>query len=155
MDLDDVGLETSACNNYGANKQSGGGGAGGGERNLTTRRHTVGPSETAHDKVLGTHLKYGRHAGITQPSFYPMPGFPDQGFDPLVFSALMYSPLGFNPSTHPTQMGLLANFDFRTATGAASALNRNVQFTATGVEDPASLSHSSSMFQSISVIVDL
>ena len=67
----------------------------------------------------------------------------------------MYSPLGFNPSTHPTQMGLLANFDFRTATGAASALNRNVQFTATGVEDPASLSHSSSMFQSISVIVDL
>ena len=96
-----------------------------GERNLATRRHTVGPSETAHDQVMGKHLKL-EHGARGSPSFYPAPGFTGLGYGPLNLPSHM----GFNPLTtmNPvmdTRQRFLPPFELnvRTPTAGPSALN--------------------------------
>lgn len=81
-----------------------------GERNLATRRHTVGPSETAHNQVVGRHFKLGQRGNF---SFYP-PGGLVPGYSPLALPTQMTSnpltglnhlsqtPQGFFPGFDPT-----------------------------------------------------
>ncbi|XP_057378466.1 serine/threonine-protein kinase SIK3-like isoform X2 [Daphnia carinata] len=120
MDLDEPKqARASTSGNDGPSKQTG-------ERNLATRRHTVGPSETAHDQVMGKHLKL-EHAGAKGvPSFYPATGFTALGYSPLNLP----SHVAFNPNTglnniFDTRPGFLPNFELnmRSPTTVPSTLN--------------------------------
>lgn len=106
MELDDPTQSASTSTSDGTNKQNI-------ERNLATRRHTVGPSETAHNQVMGKHLKF-THSGIRGPHhFYPTTGIGGLGYSPLNLpSHVIYNPLiGLNPMDQ-NRFGLLPNFDF-------------------------------------------
>ena len=94
-----------------------------GERNLATRRHTVGPSDTPHDQVLAAH-----YPGVTGSPFYPMAGLSGYGYTPLnLFSQMTCNPfVGFNPD----QTG----FDL---CGTAALPSLNSQVPSGGMADPA------------------
>lgn len=115
-----------------------------GERNLTTRRHTVGPSETAHDQVLGTHFQHDRHAVRVAPPMHRAGfGLPGLGFDPLIFSQPAYanapSAAGFDAALPPIHVGLEPGLC--SATNAALAATAvNLPFAA-GLDDPTSPPH--------------
>lgn len=130
MELDETKPARSSGGNDGPSRPNG-------ERNLATRRHTVGPSETAHDQVMGKHLKLEHGGARGAPSFYPTVGFTGLGYSPLHLpSHVVFNPLlGINP-TMDTRQGFLPNFDFnmRSPTTAPSTLNAQFQ-TMSGVQD--------------------
>ena len=92
-----------------------------GERNLATRRHTVGPSDTPHDQVLANH-----YSGATGSPFYPMAGLSGLGYTPLnLLSQMTCNPFaGLNPDQ--------AGFDL-CGTAALPSLNSQVS---SGLADP-------------------
>lgn len=119
MDLDDSNQSGSLSNgSSGTGKQVG-------ERNLATRRHTVGPSETAHDHV-GKHLKMAHSGTKGAPHFYPATEFVGLGYSPWnVPSNVAYNPLaGFNQMERE-RLGLSPNLDLssRPPNFAHSAFN--------------------------------
>lgn len=130
MDLDEPKqARASTSGNDGPSKQTG-------ERNLATRRHTVGPSETAHDQVMGKHLKL-EHAGAKgTPSFYPTTGFTGLGYSPLNLPSHMV----FNPLTPvmDARTGFLPNFDLNVRSPTTIPSTLNAQFPTghvSGVQD--------------------
>ena len=128
MELDDSNVASSSSTNDGSNKQQSG------ERNLAARRHTVGPSDTPHDQVLGNH-----YLGVTGSPFYPMAGLAGlaglAGYTPLNLFTQMTSVnpfLSFNPSMAEGQ----PNFDL---CAPASAMPAMPISAGSGIPDPASL----------------
>lgn len=124
MELDEPKpVKSSSSGNDGSSRHSG-------ERNLATRRHTVGPSETAHDQVMGKHLKLEHGGARGAPSFYPPVGFTGLGYSPFNLpSHMIFNPLmGMNPTMDPRQ-GFIPNFDFnlRSPTTTPSTLNAQFQ----------------------------
>ena len=106
MELDDPSQASSLPRGAeGTNKQNG-------ERNLATRRHTVGPSDTAHDQVMGKHLKLTHSGARGPPRFYPSPGVSSLRYSPLNLpSHIAYNPsIGLNPIDQ-SRLGLMPNVD--------------------------------------------
>ncbi|XP_032792877.2 serine/threonine-protein kinase SIK3 isoform X2 [Daphnia magna] len=139
MDLDEPKQpRASTSGNDGPSKQSG-------ERNLATRRHTVGPSETAHDQVMGKHLKLDHSGARGAPSFYPATGFTALGYSPLNLP----SHVAFNPNTglnniFDTRPGFLPNFELNMRSPATVPSTLNTQFpTLSGVQNSSGASFAS------------
>jgi len=135
MELDDSSqTSTSSGTNETSGKQNG-------ERNLATRRHTVGPSETAHNQVIGKHMKFGNTCprGVP-PSFYPTT--PGLGYSPWNLpSRIAYNPLLGIDLVNQARLGLASNFeqDSRFSTGAHAAAVLNSQSPASSGQDQTSL----------------
>lgn len=107
MELDD---SSQASLSSGANETSG---KQNGERNLATRRHTVGPSETAHNHVIGKHMKFGNTCprGVP-PSFYPTIAFPGLGYSPWNLpSHMVYNPLVGIDLVNQARLGLASHYE--------------------------------------------
>lgn len=121
MGLDDSNVAGSYADsaNDGTNRQQSG------ERNLATRRHTVGPSDTPHDQVLANH-----YSGVAGSPFYPMTGLSGLGYTPSnLFSQITCNPfVSFNPDQ--------AGFDL---CGTAALPSLNSQVSSGIVDPPASL----------------
>ena len=132
MDLDEPKqVRTSTSGHDGPNKQNG-------ERNLATRRHTVGPSETAHDQVMGKHLKLEHVGAKGTPPFYPTTGFTGLGYSPLNLpSHMVFNPFtGMSPVSMDARPGFLPNFDLNIRSPTNVPSNMNAQFSAvSGVQD--------------------
>lgn len=137
MDLDEPKqARASTSVNEGPSKQSG-------ERNLATRRHTVGPSETAHNQVMGKHLKLDHTGARGTPSFYPATGFPALGYSPLNLpSHVAFNPhIGLN-NILDTRPGFLPNFDLNMRSPAMVPSPLNTQFpTLSSVQNTAHMHH--------------
>lgn len=114
-----------------------------GERNLATRRHTVGPSETTHDQVMGKHLKLEQTGARGAPSFYPTVGFTGLGYSPLNLpSHMVFNPLaGMNPIMD-TRPGFPPNFELNVRSPTVVPSNLNAQFpTLSSVQDSTGIHH--------------
>ena len=127
MDLEEPKqARASTSGNEGPNKPNG-------ERNLATRRHTVGPSETTHDQVMGKHLKLD-HFGARGTTFYPVTGFTGLGYSPFNLPSHMDQFTGMN-TVMDSRQGFLPNFELSVRSPTAVPSTLNAQFaTATGVQ---------------------
>lgn len=137
MELDDPGqIGSFPRSTEAGSKQAG-------ERNLATRRHTVGPSDTAHDQVVGKHLKLTHCGTRAPPHFYPSIGVSSLGYSPLNLP----SQIAFNPLIGLTQidqhrLGVLQNVDVaqHPAGVAVSTVNPD-SAAASGGQHPSNLFH--------------
>lgn len=110
-----------------------GAGRSNGERNLTTRRHTVGPSETAHNAVVGRHLRLGQRGNF---SFYPPGGLGVPGFNPLALpTQLTSNPLTGLNHISQTPLGFFPGFDPTGRTHAALPGSVNSPLSITGTQE--------------------
>lgn len=137
MELDEPKQTRPPSSGYeGPNKQNG-------ERNLATRRHTVGPSETAHDQVIGKHLKLEQAASRGTPTFYPTVGFTGLGYSPLNLpSHMVFNPLAGMSPIADIRPGFLPNFDFNIRSPIVVPSALNAQFpTISNIQDTTGAHH--------------
>ncbi|XP_046630920.1 serine/threonine-protein kinase SIK3-like isoform X3 [Daphnia pulicaria] len=135
MDLEEPKQpRASTSGNEGPSKQNG-------ERNLATRRHTVGPSETTHDQVMVKHLKLDHFGARGTPSFYPVTGFTGLGYSPFHLPSHMDQFTGLN-TVMDSRQGFLPNFELSVRSPTAVPSTLNAQFpTVSGVQHATGMHH--------------